>query len=87
MAVHVSDEERASWTVTAKVDTKGASEVTASACLCSEILIPKNTWENKEKYDNKANELADAFNKNFSQFAEFANEEILDAVPKATIRS
>ena len=53
----------------------------------SEILSPKNTWENKEKYDNKANELADAFNKNFSQFAEFANKEILDAAPKATIRS
>ncbi|MBT5354081.1 MAG: phosphoenolpyruvate carboxykinase (ATP) [Flavobacteriales bacterium] len=53
----------------------------------SEILSPKNTWENKEKYDNKANELSDAFNKNFSQFAEFANEEILDAAPKSTIRS
>ena len=48
---------------------------------------PKNTWENKEFYDKKANELADAFNKNFSQFAEFANQEILDAAPKATIKS
>ncbi|MBT4218311.1 MAG: phosphoenolpyruvate carboxykinase (ATP) [Flavobacteriales bacterium] len=53
----------------------------------SEILSPKNTWQNKEKYDYKANELSDAFNKNFSQFAEFANEEILDAAPKSTIRS
>jgi phosphoenolpyruvate carboxykinase (ATP) len=53
----------------------------------SEILSPKNTWENKEKYDNKANELADSFNKNFTQFAEFANKEILDAAPKAAIRS
>ncbi|MDG1718578.1 MAG: phosphoenolpyruvate carboxykinase (ATP) [Flavobacteriales bacterium] len=53
----------------------------------SEILSPKNTWENQEKYDNKANELADAFNENFSQFAEFANKEILDAAPKATLRS
>ena len=53
----------------------------------SEILRPKNTWENKEKYDNKANELADAFNRNFSQFAEFANEEILSAAPKTTIKS
>ena len=48
MAVHVSDEERASWTVTAKDDTKGASEVTASSCLCSEILIPNKAMATKE---------------------------------------
>ena len=43
----------------------------------------KNTWENKEAYDKKANELANAFNKNFPQFAEYANSEILNAAPKA----
>jgi phosphoenolpyruvate carboxykinase (ATP) len=30
----------------------------------------------------KAAELADAFNKNFEKFAEYANEEILNAAPK-----
>lgn len=53
----------------------------------SEILSPKNTWESKELYDMKANELADAFNKNFEQFSDNANTEILSAAPKATIKN
>lgn len=52
----------------------------------SEILSPKNTWEDKNAYDAKANELANAFNKNFAQFADNANAEILDAAPKATMK-
>ena len=50
----------------------------------SEILSPRNTWQDKAAYDTKANNLADAFNKNFAQFANNANAEILDAAPKAT---
>jgi phosphoenolpyruvate carboxykinase (ATP) len=53
----------------------------------SEILSPKNTWVDKNAYNSKANELANAFNKNFAQFADNANNEILDAAPKATVRS
>ena len=53
----------------------------------SDILSPKNTWNDKDAYDTKANELANAFNKNFAQFAENANEEILEASPKATVRN
>jgi phosphoenolpyruvate carboxykinase (ATP) len=52
----------------------------------SEILSPKNTCEDKNAYDSKANELANAFNKNFAQFADNANAEILDAAPKATMK-
>ena len=52
-----------------------------------EILSPKNTWEDKNAYDSKANELADAFNKNFAQFADNANEEILAVAPKVTIKN
>ncbi len=52
----------------------------------SEILNPKNTWKNKNEYDTKANELANAFNENFEQFAEYANDEILDAAPKCSIQ-
>ena len=48
------------------------------------ILNPKNTWKNKNNYDIKANELANAFNKNFAQFADNANSEILAAAPKLT---
>jgi len=52
----------------------------------SEILSPKNTWEDKEAYDIKANELADAFNNNFIQFANYANKETLDGAPKSKIK-
>jgi phosphoenolpyruvate carboxykinase (ATP) len=46
------------------------------------ILNPKNTWQDSSKYDDKANELAKAFNENFVQFADQANNEILSAAPK-----
>ncbi len=49
----------------------------------SEILNPKNTWENKNAYDEKANSLAQKFVANFEQFAEGSSEEILSAAPKA----
>ena len=48
----------------------------------SELLNPKNTWKNKNDYDLKAKELANAFNQNFKQFADNASEEILEAAPK-----
>ena len=48
----------------------------------NEILSPRNTWTDKEGYDQKANHLAAAFNKNFEKFAEFANEEIMAGAPK-----
>jgi len=48
-----------------------------------DILFPKNTWADKNAYDTKANELADAFNANFEQFAENASKDILDAAPKS----
>lgn len=48
----------------------------------SEILHPKNTWEDGKKYDQKANELALAFVNNFKQFEAFASEEMLASFPK-----
>lgn len=47
----------------------------------SEILIPRNTWEDKAAYDKKANELAQLFVKNFAKYADQANEEIRSAAP------
>lgn len=49
----------------------------------TEILHPKNTWEDKAAYDTKANHLANEFVKNFKQFESAANEEIMAAAPKA----
>ncbi|MFD1553554.1 phosphoenolpyruvate carboxykinase (ATP) [Putridiphycobacter roseus] len=51
----------------------------------TEILSPKNTWADKQAYDAKANHLANQFVKNFKQYEDNANEEILAAAPKATV--
>jgi len=51
----------------------------------SEVLDPRNTWTDKQAYDQKATDLAQAFLKNFSQFSEFANAEILNAAPKIPV--
>jgi len=48
----------------------------------SEVLNPRNTWDDKEAYDQKAKELAAQFVKNFDKFAEAAGEEIMGAAPK-----
>jgi phosphoenolpyruvate carboxykinase (ATP) len=48
----------------------------------SEILNPRNTWTDKNAYDEKANYLATAFMKNFEKFASFANEEIMAGAPR-----
>ena len=50
-----------------------------------EILNPKNTWENGEAFDIKANEVADLFHKNFLKYADQASEEIKDASPNVLI--
>ena len=50
----------------------------------TEMLNPKNTWDDKAAYDAKANHLANEFVKNFKQFESDANAEIMDAAPKAT---
>lgn len=52
----------------------------------SEILSPRKTWSDKEAYDKKANQLADAFVKNFTKFEEYANEEIMEAAPRVSVK-
>ena len=48
----------------------------------SEILNPRNTWEDKEAYDTKATDLGMQFISNFKKYAEGVTEEILSAAPK-----
>lgn len=48
----------------------------------SEILRPRNTWKDKEAYDQKASELAGMFKENFDAFADQASKELLVAGPK-----
>lgn len=47
----------------------------------TEVLNPKNTWDNKELYDEKAINLANKFHENFKQFKDAANTEILNGAP------
>ena len=48
----------------------------------SEILNPRNTWADKNSYDEKAVDLAKQFVKNFEKYASGVSEEILAAAPK-----
>ena len=50
----------------------------------SEILNPINTWKDKNKYEETAIKLAQSFSKNFEQYKNVANEEIINGGPKIT---
>lgn len=51
----------------------------------AELLDPRNTWTDKNAYDEKAKNLAEQFIKNFEQYAKAANDEILAAAPKVAV--
>ena len=53
--------------------------------LPNDILNPRKTWTDKNAYDSKANELAEAFVNNFEKYAAGANDEILAAAPKTSV--
>ncbi|NLC62686.1 MAG: phosphoenolpyruvate carboxykinase (ATP), partial [Thermoanaerobacterales bacterium] len=46
----------------------------------SSILNPRNTWDNKDSYDNTAKKLAQDFNNNISKFSGISRE-VLSAGP------
>jgi phosphoenolpyruvate carboxykinase (ATP) len=48
-------------------------------------MDPRNSWKDKNAYDEKAKSLAEQFIKNFNQYAAAANEEILAAAPKIAV--
>jgi phosphoenolpyruvate carboxykinase (ATP) len=47
----------------------------------SEVLSSRGTWKNDKGYYETAHALAESFRKNFEQFAEYANEEIMAGAP------
>ena len=49
----------------------------------SEVLIPKNTWADKGKFDATAKKLALLFQSNFAQYEDGASDAIKSAAPKA----
>jgi len=48
----------------------------------SEILNPRDTWESGKAYDEKAEQLAEAFRRNFEDYAKEVSEEVLAAGPQ-----
>ena len=49
----------------------------------SEVLTPRNTWPDKEAYDQKARELARLFNENFKKYADGVSEAVRAVAPVA----
>ena len=60
----------------------GVSVPTSCPNVPSEILIPVNTWEDKEEYYQTAKALAKRFVENFKKYTHMS-EEVVDAGPKA----
>jgi phosphoenolpyruvate carboxykinase (ATP) len=47
-----------------------------------EVLDPRNAWDDRDAYDNKARDLARMFRENFKQFESQSSEDILSGGPK-----
>jgi len=50
----------------------------------SEMLDARNTWTDKNAFDNKANTLAEYFINNFEKYREGANKDTINAAPVVT---
>jgi phosphoenolpyruvate carboxykinase (ATP) len=48
-----------------------------------EIMIPRNTWDDKDAYDAQRKKLAKLFAENFQKYAEGTSDEVRAAGPKA----
>jgi phosphoenolpyruvate carboxykinase (ATP) len=46
-----------------------------------EVLIPRNTWKDKEAYDRKARDLARLFNENFKKYSDGVSEGVRQVAP------
>ena len=47
----------------------------------SEVLIPKQTWEDGDAYDAAADKLASMFNDNFKRYSSGVSDEVNSAAP------
>ena len=61
----------------------GFSIPTSCPDVPSELLLPRNTWADKDQYDATKEKLISLFTDNFKQFESKVNEEILAAGPKS----
>tara|TARA_B100001750_G_scaffold68195_1_gene54273 strand:+ start:5479 stop:7050 length:1572 start_codon:yes stop_codon:yes gene_type:complete len=63
-------------------ETFGFQVPTECPGVPAELLVPKNTWEDKEAYDAGAARLSELFRENFKTYADGATDEILAAGPR-----
>jgi phosphoenolpyruvate carboxykinase (ATP) len=49
----------------------------------TELLDPRETWDDKDAYDKQAKELANLFAENFKKFEDQVDEEVLKAGPRS----
>ena len=77
-----SHEETGAYSYYVKDEEFGFEIPTACPGVPSEILVPKNTWEDKAAYDVQKEKLIKLFQNNFKQFAENVNADINAAGPK-----
>jgi phosphoenolpyruvate carboxykinase (ATP) len=48
----------------------------------SDVLNPRESWADRDAYDQAASKLAGMFVRNFAKFADQASDEILSAAPR-----
>ncbi|HEX8853300.1 MAG TPA: hypothetical protein VF754_07425, partial [Pyrinomonadaceae bacterium] len=49
----------------------------------AEVLSPRNTWADKDAYDERARDLARRFNENFKKYEAGVSAEVRAVAPKA----
>jgi len=59
----------------------GLHSPTSCPDVPSEVLIPRNTWEDKQAFDRQAADLAASFKKNFTQFT-LVGDDVRNAGPR-----
>ena len=79
-AIHTGD---LSTAPTANDPVFNLEVVTRCPGVPTELLIPKNTWEDKTGFDNTACRLAGLFSENFCRYADRVREEVCAAGPQS----
>jgi phosphoenolpyruvate carboxykinase (ATP) len=72
----------------AKVETRpdpvfGVGVPVSCPDVPAEVLQPRNTWKDKDAYDQKARHLANLFNENFKKYEAGVSTEVRAVAPKA----
>ena len=61
----------------------GVGVPTSCPDVPTEVLTPRNTWADKNAYDEKARDLAKRFNDNFKKYEAGVSDTVKAAAPQA----